>query len=317
VTSRRGLTLVLAVIALVQALGLHVYEARSETAGEALSVLTKRGWRVWWRADTAPALWAGPLPLVATAVAWTPMRPGLELGTVALSGSGEAARVRVALVRVDPARYRFRTVLPASNHGYRFWTVDSATADVALAFNAGHFDSVLPWGWVVRDGIELQPPGHGPLSMAAVVNEAGAVALVPFSHIDDARRRRPREALQSYPTLLLPDGRVPDQLLRPGAKIDLRHRDARLALCELRDHRILIALTRFDLMGPALSSVPFGLTVPEMAGLMGALDCRSAMLLDGGLSGQLMVRDTVGTAHRFRGWREVPMGVAVTPRTSR
>jgi hypothetical protein len=298
-------------------LWLGEHAAQRHPLGDGLSVLTEHGWQTWWHRDASPTRWEQALPIVAGAVVWTDMRPGLELGRVTLSGSGEARRIRVMLVRVDPARHGFRTVLPASNRSFRFWTVDSVQADVALAFNAGHFTGTLPWGWVVRDGVELQEPGFGPLSMAAVIDGEGAIALVPAGDIAEARRRRPRAALQSYPTLLLPDGRVPDQLVRPGAKIDLRHRDARLALCELRDGRILVALTRFDLAGSALSSVPFGLTVPEMAALMGALGCRAAMLLDGGLSGQLMVRDTGGTVHRFRGWREVPMGVELVPTAPR
>ena len=40
--------------------------------------------------------------------------------------------------------------------------------------------------------------------------------------------------------------------------------------------------------------MPFGLTSPEMAAVMGALGCRQALLLDGGISGQLRLRDGDG-----------------------
>ena len=53
---------------------------------------------------------------------------------------------------------------------------------------------------------------------------------------------------------------------------------------------MIVALTRFDALGGALGRVPFGLTSPEMAAVMGALGCRQALLLDGGISGQLLVR---------------------------
>ena len=53
-----------------------------------------------------------------------------------------------------------------------------------------------------------------------------------------------------------------------------------------------------------------GLTVPEMAALMGALGARDAMLLDGGISGQLLVRDGRRT-HAWTGLRKVPLGIVV------
>ena len=47
----------------------------------------------------------------------------------------------------------------------------------------------------------------------------------------------------------------------------------------------------------------------EMAALMGALGCRRAMLLDGGISGQLRVRAGPGPELRLPAWRRVPMGL--------
>jgi hypothetical protein len=71
----------------------------------------------------------------------------------------------------------------------------------------------------------------------------------------------------------------------------------------------LIVLTRFG--GTRL---PFGPTTPEMAAIMGALGCRRAMLLDGGLSGQLMFRDAQGRANRWPGLRSVPIGLLAFPK---
>ena len=85
------------------------------------------------------------------------------------------------------------------------------------------------------------------------------------------------------------DGELPGQL-RPGAAaIDLDHRDARLALGIDRDGRLLVALTRLAGGFPGADRIPFGLTVPEMAAVMGSLGARQAMLLDGGISAQLAV----------------------------
>nr|WP_240979048.1 phosphodiester glycosidase family protein [Longimicrobium terrae] len=195
------------------------------------------------------------------------------------------------------------------------WTVDSAGAGVAVAFNAGQFTGGTPWGWTVVDGREVRAPGRGPLSMALVTDRAGSVRFVPPDSIAAVRRAGGVvNAIQSYPALLAGDGQVP-AALRPGAReIDLAHRDGRLAIGELRDGRILVALTRFDGLGGAASTAPLGFTVPEMAGLMGGLGCRRAMLLDGGISGQLLVRPLRGSVVRHTAWRRVPLGIVVEPR---
>jgi len=45
---------------------------------------------------------------------------------------------------------------------------------------------------------------------------------------------------------------------------------------------------------------------------MGALGARDAVLLDGGISAQLLVRDAQGTARRWPGLRRVPLGLVGT-----
>jgi exopolysaccharide biosynthesis protein len=102
---------------------------------------------------------------------------------------------------------------------------------------------------------------------------------------------------------------VPRPLRQAGLGVDLGHRDSRLALGTLADGRVIIALTRFDALGQRLGRIPFGLTSPEMAAVMGALGCRQALLLDGGISGQLLVRDSAGAARVWPGIRSVPLGL--------
>jgi exopolysaccharide biosynthesis protein len=122
-------------------------------------------------------------------------------------------------------------------------------------------------------------------------------------------------AFQSYPALLTGDGEVP-AILRsstPRSDIDLAHRDSRVAIGEMRDGRILIAITRFNALGDAAAKIPFGLTIPEMSALMGALGCRRAVSLDGGISGQLAVRESGGAVRKWTAWRFVPLGLLVLP----
>ena len=120
-------------------------------------------------------------------------------------------------------------------------------------------------------------------------------------------------AFQTFPTLLR-DGVVPSELRSSGSGVDLGHRDARAAIGTLRDGRILVALTRFDAAGPTLGFIPFGLTTPEMAALMGALGASDAAMLDGGISAQLMVRDSICAAHSWPAVRDVPLALVATPR---
>jgi exopolysaccharide biosynthesis protein len=147
-----------------------------------------------------------------------------------------------------------------------------------------------------------------------VVDTAGAVTLVPPDSIATVRGSPAvREAFQSYPSLLMEDGEIPRPLREAGLGVDLEHRDARLALGLDREGRLLIAITRFEGLGGALSNLPFGLTSPETAALMGALGCRRAMLLDGGISSQLLLRLPGGEARAWRGIRQVPLGLVVLP----
>lgn len=281
-----------------------------------LAVQADGAWRTWWRAEAAPSHWSGPDATVSRALRWRAAAPGLESARLELSGDGVAWRIAVLLVRLDPRRFELRLAEATRDDDTRgAWTVDSLPAGAALALNAGQFDAGRPWGWLVRDGRELQPPGVGPLSAALVVDTGGGVRLVPPDSIPRLRGDPAvRQAFQSYPTLLMGDGDVPAQLQAEGRGVDLRHRDSRLGACELRDGRILFALTRFAALGGALSRLPFGPTTPEMAALMGALGCRRAVLLDGGLSGQLALRDARGEVVAWDGLRAVPLALVAYPR---
>lgn len=286
-----------------------------------LAVGAEGGWHAWWRSDSAPTRWEAPLDLVARSVEWHPAAAGAELGELRLSGSGEAWRVRVILVRLDPRRVRFQ-LDSAFDNGLlgAAWTIGKAPPGAVAAFNAGQFTGSLPWGWVVLRGRELLPPGHGPLSTAVTIDTAGVLHWAPPDSIEPLRHARGIvAAFQSYPTLLEGDGAVP-RALQPDAHIagvSLDHGDSRLAIGSLRDGRVLVALTRFDGLDGALDAIPLGLTTPQTAALMGALGCSRAVMLDGGISSQLLVRDSVGGVQRWPGIRRVPLGLVAVEREGR
>jgi exopolysaccharide biosynthesis protein len=258
-------------------------------------------------------------------VKWRVARPGLAWGTLRLAGTGEAWRIRAIVVSIDPRRFRLRLDAAVGDDGRAGpWTVDDAPRDAALALNAGQFTSDGgPWGWVVHEGREIRPPGSGPLAPAIVVDGAGAVRFVPPREIAALRNGGAPvaasssvvEAFQSYPTLLEGDGDVPAPLADTGRGLDLAHRDSRLAIGETRDGNLLVVITRFEGLGGTLESLPFGITVPETAALMGALGARQAVMLDGGLSGQLLIRPSPSaTPLAWRGLRRVALGLVAVAR---
>jgi exopolysaccharide biosynthesis protein len=161
----------------------------------------------------------------------------------------------------------------------------------------------------VKDGIEIKPPGSGTLGMALVADTAGAVSLVTAGEIP-LQRGRVMSAFQSYPALVV-DGKVPWELQSPGRGVNLVHRDSRLAVCSLADGSLVILLTRFISLGAAGSTLPWGPTVPEMAEHMLSMGCMRAMLLDGGISSQLVVRNNDGTLRRWPNWRPVPLAMVI------
>ena len=270
----------------------------------------------WWSSDAAPARWSAELPPLAGAVRWHDEGAAVSWGELSLEGTGEAKHTGVILARIDPARVSFRLDAVASQGlaplGAQ-WSLSAAPPGALLAVNAGQFTVGGAWGWMVRGGREYQIARSAPLAPAIVIGTDRSVRIVQPGGIDSvAKSGRVAEAFQSYP-LLLAEGQVPAPLRRAGGGIDVAHRDARLALGVQRDGRVLIALTRFEGMGGALELLPLGLTTPEMAALMGALGCRDAVLLDGGVSGQLALRDGAGEMHRWPGLRRVPLGLVVLP----
>ena len=306
-----------------------LFQADASGAQKApLAVADRAGWRGLWRPDSAPPVqWDAADASLVSGLRWKPGHPGIAFTEVPIRGDGEAWRTRAIIVRVDPKHVRFmldtafrakRATDGAVIRSAR-WRVEDASARALLAVNAGQFDATLwgtlPWGWVVLRGDEWQRPGVGPLSTGVVFDSAGSVRLVsPAALGAPDRASGVQWAFQSFPTLLDGDGAIPDALRRADSGVDLTHRDARLAIGVQRDGTLLLVMTRFDVLGPTLGAVPFGLTTPEMAAFMGALGCARAVMLDGGISAQMQVRDISGALQRWAGWRRVPMGLLATPR---
>jgi hypothetical protein len=271
------------------------------------SLAVKRGsvWSEWWNARSAPAHWQPSDTSRLAPLAWRRGAPGIAWSEIVLAGSGEAWRTRVIVARIDPRVVHLRLDTAFARDGGAKWTVDRARSSDVFAVNAGQFLQAMPWGQVVLDGSQWLAAGRGPLASTVAMDTAGRVVV---AHGRGVAERTVTWAFQSYPTLLR-DGDVPVELQAAGRGVDVEHRDARAAIGTMADGRIVVALTRFDAFGATLGFIPFGLTVPEMAAVMGALGARDAVMLDGGISGQLLLRDGDGTSHLWRGSRNVPLAL--------
>lgn len=283
---------------------------RSRLPNSALSVHRRSGWTTWWSSDLAPSRWCTPDSVLQSVVELHGRR--LAYTEISIAGSGEAWRTRLVVVRLDPRSIRLQ-LDTASENDYPAWRLDRVPDDAIFAVNAGQFGTKYPWGLVLLDGHQYLAAGAGSLVTTIAIDSGGTLR---WASDDSSARvaRGARWAFQSYPTLLR-DGDVPLEIQEEGRGVDLRHRDARLAIGRLPDGNLLFVMTRFDALGTRLAFVPFGLTVPEMSAVMGALGAKDAVLLDGGISAQMLARDDDAHTHQWSSLRAVPLALVARPRS--
>jgi uncharacterized protein YigE (DUF2233 family) len=225
---------------------------------------------------------------------------------VALGARG--IRARMIVVDMDPTGIALSLEIARDGSDVVPWSLDDVPPDAPLAFNAGQFTDAGPWGLVVHRGREWQPAGRGPLSGALVVDSGGRVSITGPARLDAVRAAGGvREALQSFP-LLLENARAPSLLCSATTPLDRTHRDIRFAIGVRADGHVLLALSRYEGAGALAARLPVGPTTPEMAEIMYRLGARDALMLDGGLSAQLLLRDGSVT-HRWDGLRRVPLAI--------
>ena len=278
-----------------------------------LAVRDGRGaWREFWSSASAPVVWrSAPLADVAQ---WRRGASGVTWTELALRGSGEAWRTRLIVARVNPLMVHFQLDTAFTTNREADWRLDRAPSGAVVAVNAGQFEATMPWGWVALNGRRWLPAQSGPLSAALMEDLDGVLHWVRAEDVHRVSSEvSARWAFQSYPAVLAGDSILPP-LRESGRGIDVAHRDARAGVCLTRTGELLIAITRFDAVGGALNYIPLGLTVPETGAVLGALGCRNAMLLDGGISTRLRIRGGDGSLHDWEGLRPVPLALVVLPR---
>lgn len=301
-----------AAMVVVGGVGCEPGGAKEHPAG--LSVWQAGSWHAFWNSDRAPARWDGPEPSLMRSLTWRRASPGVEWAVTRIACAAPTWRSEVIVVRLDPRAVDLTLAMDLTRaEMLPAWSIDRTPADAIFAVNAGQFVNTMPWGWVMIGGRQILRPGPGPLASAIAIDAEGGVR---WSHGDSlADVSGVVTGFQSYPTLLAGDGVVPEPLRSPGGAVNLTHRDARLALGQARDGRLLIAMTRFDAIGGVAAQVPLGPTTPEMAAIMGALGASDAVALDGGISAQMLLRDPARKAHlEWPGLRKVPLALIARAR---
>jgi hypothetical protein len=308
--SARGLAAAMAAASMLVSAGGRASGAPVPSrSAEALSFWGAGAWHRFWESDRAPTRWGSEDSSLARALTWRGLAKGLEWTSLRLRCGAPVWRARLIVVRLDPRDLSLSLDMDLTRPDlHPAWSIDRAPEDAVLAVNAGQFTRSLPWGWVVIDGRPRLPAGFGPLSSTVSIDARGRVHWLhggaPTAHVGIVT------AFQSYPTLLSGDGVVPEALRASGSGVNLSHRDARLALGGTRDGRLLLVMTRFDAMGEMGQVIPLGPTTPEMAAIMGALGACDAVMLDGGISAQMLLRSAGSDPPlRWHGLRKVPLAL--------
>jgi len=250
------------------------------------------------------------------ALRWEDGAAGIRVARLDLRAGAFGIAVQAIVVRADPARLRFALQRGVADNGMTgTWTIDSLPRRAVLGMNAGQFKETGPWGWLVVRGEELRNPLRAPLAIGIRIDTTGRLRWVPPAHEAEWRHDPGTAyAFQSFPYLYF--DRQLSPVLRDGGTTDLGHRDARLVLAEADDGATLFVLTRYAGLGTLTERVPIGLTTPECVALLAALGARHAVMLDGGVSAQLLLRDGAGAGveRRWAGLRRVPLALVAEPR---
>jgi hypothetical protein len=261
---------------------------------------------VRWR-SFAPGARAALDPLLARAIRWDDEQPGLRAGSFEVRAAGGLLVNSIAIVEIDPARYRFSL---AAAPGFAPRAADAWMADTGLsaAVNTGLFrKDGAPQGLVLLDGVRFGQRAEWLDAVVAI--EDGRPRLIPSRAADSLTAGA--SAFQVLPWLVRA-GRVSFGATS-GLRLSRTHRDRRLTLCLGPDGVVRLLLSNFEVFGQPAGTIPVGLTIPEQATIAAAAGCAEAVALDGGISAQVVVRFP-RHVRRMPGWREVPLMMLLRPR---
>ncbi len=227
------------------------------------------------------------------------LSPGLELGELSFLRPPDPREVEVVVVRVDPGQWQFRV------WGRDDWSRASVStlageAGLALAVNGPYFAADGPLGLVVSDGRVRNRQG----SRRAAHFVVGAGETAPrIVNEKKAQLGKLDQGFQGFPSIMS-DGRTFAYMRTGGRGFDVDAIDRRTAACTDGDGKVLLLVT--DVWTA-------GLSLADLATVLGTLGCVDAMAFDGGASTALSAR--VGEfALEVGGFDAVPVVVGIVER---
>lgn len=230
---------------------------------------------------------------------WEQAGDGLSIAELKFMRPPNPRAVTLLLLDVDPSRWTLRV------WGRPDWSRDDVAtladeAGLSWAVNGPYFADDGPLGLVVTDGVVRNRQGSrraahflvdAPGRLPRIVNERGAaVASV-------------HQGFQGFPAMMTA-GRTFGYLRTGGRGFSVSEIDRRTAACvDVRGHLLLMVTDTWT----------SGLSLSELATVMGGLGCEDGMAFDGGASTGLWL-DVPGTRRQVYGLDDVPVILGASPR---
>ncbi len=230
---------------------------------------------------------------------WEQVAAGLATAELQFLRPPDPRAVKLVILDVEPTLWRLRV------WGRDDWSRDDVAtladeAGLVWAVNGPYFAEDGPLGLVVSDGVVRNRQGtrrsahflvDGPGRRPRIVNERRATV----ADID--------QGFQGFPAMMS-SGRTFGYLRTGGRGFSVSEVDRRTAACtDTRGHLLVMATDTWT----------SGLSLSELATVMGGLGCVDGMAFDGGASTSLWL-DVPGARRHIDGFEPVPVILGASPR---
>ena len=200
-------------------------------------------------------------------VEWETLVPGLQWAELPLKHAPNPIGFSAFLLRVDPAQHTLR--LGSLKAFHRGSVEEIATENgMNIAINAGYFSEEGPVGLLKMKG---KAQGTRNRWAAHLLLSPSDVRILNQKNVDTSSAY---EAMQGFPAIMS-GGRTYGYMRHGGRGFDVLKVERRSAICVGEDGWMFWLAT---------DTVASGLSLNELASLLGGLGCRDAMGLDGGTS---------------------------------
>ncbi len=273
--------------------------ARWATAGGRLEWYAAEGndWQAITRADARRREWSPDTAFLSPA--WEVVAPGLRIADLPVRRPPNPLSIPIFLARIDPASWRFRVWGgPAFDPGTV--TELAVASGMSLAVNASYFSDDGPLGLIVSDGSARGRQGKNRAAHFVVPKGAASPRIV---NEKGAKLGPLEQGLQGFPAIMSAATTYP--YMRYGGRgFNVDKVERRTAACVLRGGDVLLLVT---------DTLANGLSLAELATVLGGLGCADAMGFDGGGSTGMALR-IPGHTRTVLSVEKVPVILGIEPR---